>query len=85
MLMSLISSKVAFAGDFLFDVASGITDKPNTGDSNILIIYGAIIGIALIALIFINCTGKSKGDKLKLDENLDVKEDSGENKLDDVK
>lgn len=83
MLMSLISSKIAFAGDSLFDIAYSVSDKPNTGDSNTLIIYASVIGIALIALIFVNCTGKSKNNTVKSSKDGDTKEDSDSSKLDD--
>ena len=44
-----------FAGDSLFSITNNdLSAKPNTGDTNVLIIYGSIAFIALLVLILIN-------------------------------
>lgn len=59
----LSSIKNVFAGDKLIDfnlVSAEISNKPNTGDTNTLIIYGSVALIALLVLIFINVKGLKK-------------------------
>ena len=54
-----------FAGDKLISfgtISIGVSNKPNTGDTNTLIIYGSIAVVALLALIFINLKGSKKNN-----------------------
>ena len=50
-----------FAGDSLFSITNNdLSAKPNTGDTNVLIIYGLIAVVALLVLILINVKGSKK-------------------------
>ena len=77
--MSLFSSMVllkeSFAGDRLFDFVNTVSDKPNTGDSNTMIIYGSLAIVALIVLIMLNV----KDSKKKNNEENNIKDNTEDN------
>ena len=79
-LFTMINSGISYAGDYLIDRPVDFTNKPNTGDTNTLIIYSAILGVSVIALLFLNLTGKSKKkDIASLDEKSDLVENNIDN------
>lgn len=78
------STKVSFAGDKLigglFGNLNAISDKPNTGDTNTLVIYGAVAIIALIMLIVINVKDSNFNKKNKQEDaenKQEAQEDQG--------
>lgn len=70
-----------FAGDKLISfgtISIGVSNKPNTGDTNTLIIYGSIAVVALLALIFINLKGlkKNNNDEQQTNDSIEENEDN---------
>lgn len=72
-----------FAGDKLINfnaISEKVSNKPNTGDTNTLIIYGSIAIIALLVLIFINLKdSKKKNDKNEQQVNDSIEKNDDEN------
>lgn len=64
---TIASVTTALAGDKIFsntfDKVVDFTDKPNTGDTNTLVIYASIAIIAIIALVVINVKDSKKKKK----------------------
>lgn len=71
-----------FAGDKLINfntISTEVSNKPNTGDTNTLIIYGSIAVIALLVLIFINIKdlGKKKdNNEQQVNDSIEENEDN---------
>lgn len=73
---AIASMKISLAGDKMFynvlENSVNFTDKPNTGDTNTLVIYASIAIIALIALVVINVKdSKKKKKNAKTKDNTD--------------
>lgn len=86
MISGALCSMTSFAGDkAIYDIfnksVGELSDKPNTGDTNIMLLYGAIAVIALVALIVVNVKGNKK--KIDTDTNTEIKpEENNENNKD---
>lgn len=81
----LTSIKNVFAGDEFIKfntVSSEIINKPNTGDTNALIIYGSIIAISILALIIINIKSLRKNknnNESKIDNSTTENQENKDN------
>lgn len=70
-----------FAGDKLINfnvISTEVSNKPNTGDTNTLIIYGSIAVVALLALIFVNLKSSKKknNDEQQTNDSVEENEDN---------
>lgn len=79
----MVNNIKSFAGDSLVynlvsKVNDGVLDKPNTGDTNSLLVYGGIIAVVVILLVLINMKGSKNNDDLNNTNNTN-EDDSNEN------
>ena len=74
---SILASTVAsFAGDksLLSNIANSGIEKPNTGDTNMILVYGGIIAVVAILLVVINLKGSKKNTSENANESLENKD-----------
>lgn len=72
----LMSTMTSFAGDRLLSNAFELsTNKPNTGDTNMVLIYGAIIALAVLLLVIINFKGSKKNKNENSNELVENRDD----------
>lgn len=80
----LMSTMTSFAGDRLLSNAFELsTNKPNTGDTNMVLIYGAIIAVAIVLLIVINFKGSKKNKNENFNELVENRDDINREKNND--
>lgn len=80
----LMSTMTSFAGDRLLSNAFELsTNKPNTGDTNMVLIYGAIIALAVLLLVIINFKGSKKNKNENSNELVENRDDINREKNND--
>lgn len=80
----LMSTMTSFAGDRLLSNTFELsTNKPNTGDTNMVLIYGAIIAVAVLLLVIINFKGSKKNKNENSNELVENRDDINREKNND--
>ena len=75
-LPALLLSKIqSFAGDGIINNTLLDSNKPNTGDTNTILIYGAVVATVIILLLVLNLKKPKKNSE---EQNTEIK-DSIEN------